>query len=99
MEKDLEPKCEEGSRTETSSDESGSEFTISGFTKWRELRIANGADHYIWVGIEHDRKLSMGGQEFHFDVLQTFGAGYKRSQDEHRIVSRLPWKRIQFHWY
>ena len=58
MEEDLAQKYEEEPRAETSSDESGGEFTISGFTKWRELRIANAADHYVWVGIEHDKKYS-----------------------------------------
>ena len=99
MEKKLIQTHDEQSRTKSSSDDSGEEFVISGFTKWRQIRIANASDDYIWVGIEPDHKVSMGGSEFHVDLLQFFGAGFTTSQKDLHRVSRIPWERIQFHRY
>ena len=90
---------EKQSKTESSSEDSGSESVISGFTKWRQIRIASASDDYIWVGIEPDQKVSKGGREFHVNLLQFFGAGFKTSQKELYLVSRIPWERIQFHRY
>ena len=99
MEKESVPKTEVESGPETNSEDSDGEFTLNPFPRWREIKIANSSDVYVWVGIEQDRKLDKGGKECHIDLMQVFGAGFTTSEKDHHVVSRVPWKRVLFHRY
>ena len=85
-----------------SSNGSAEEFVPNPFSKLKQVSIANSSDSYIWVGIQGDRKTSKGGQEYNLNAEVSgvgVGVGYKRSKKEHTLISRIPWKRVQFHWY
>ena len=89
----------EVSKESISSDDSEEEFCYSPFATVKQIKIANSCDEYVWVGIQGDRKTNTGGQEYHIDIMDVFGAGFTRSTKEHELISRVPWKRIQFHGY
>jgi hypothetical protein len=92
----------QSSESECSSDESGEEFVSNPFSKNKQVTIANSSDLYIWVGIQGERKTNKGGQAYKFDAGLagvSLGAGVTRSVKDNQLISRIPWKRVQFHSY
>ena len=101
MSMELDERHDVSDESDSSSDEAP-ETSWNPFSKLKHVSVANSSDSYIWVGIQGERITSKGGQEYNLNAEVSgvgVGVGYKRSVKENTLISRIPWKRVQFHKY
>ena len=80
-----------------SNSEEETERVHNPLSKNKYFHIANATDSYIFVGVDEERRTDLGGRSFVFNVAG-FGIGYKSSNKEHKLFSRIPWEKVGFHW-
>lgn len=100
MSEDLEVTPAEASQLESTSEsdeELLDESVYNPFDTNKVVKVANSTDHYVWIGLQGDTEISKGGQKYNIDLAGTFGAGFETATKEHGLISRVPWKRAQFH--
>ena len=78
-------------------DDDEAERAPNPFKRWKKVNVAVSSDTPVWIGIEVERDINMGGQKINLDAAGVVGFGLERSVREHHLVSHIPWVKGNAH--
>ena len=84
------------SDTESDEDEIA-ERAPNPFARWKKVNVAVSSDSPVWIGIEAERNINMGGQAYNLEVAGVVGVGLEAGERDHHLVSRIPWQKGNAH--